>query len=1041
MSKRPSRINKTVRTRSGRSIKVNQSLGQRWSAHREAKSLRKAERLRGLPKSRLKRIAWRMNPKRQAEFWFSRDGGIMALKIVGIAILFFFILTLGVFAYFRKDLPHITDISGDNLGGSISYYDRTGKTLLWQDYNDVKRVPVASDAISPYMKQATVAIEDKNFYNEAGFDIKGIVRAAVVDAFHLGARQGGSTITEQLVKLTQDFNQNRTVAVKIKELILAVELERTYTKDQILTGYLNAAPYGGVDYGVQTAASDYFHETAKQLTLAQASFLAAIPQSPSYYSPYDKLNFDKQALLDRQHYILDQMADQHMITKKQANAAKKVDVLATVQPQRTHYAGIQAPYFVLSAKNQLDTQFAAETSKVGGWKVITTLDLNLQKKAEDLVAQNLPHVMALTGGTADEEATVLENVPTGQIYALVGGTDFTNPDHGQDNYASGILIPPGSSFKPYDYTTLINNNNNVGAGSVLYDIKQAIPGYPNTCKWNPNLRGAPPCPPGTAPAAYDYDNIFPGPLTLRYALGGSRNVPAMKAMLEAVPNDKSPGHTASINKVIATASAMMDNPDLANQGKKTYNCYSDEQLTKTTQCYTAAAIGDGAFLHLDDHVNGDATLGRLGNAIPRTYILKITDASGKTMYQWKQPKANQVVKQDSAYIVNNMLSDPNASYLPGSCSATTCTPLSAGGYKFQHDNGWDFAVKTGTTNNGYDGLMTSWSTQFADVSWVGNHNRNKDLSAYAGAAMETLTEPLTRGMMEAAHAGLKPQNWVQPKDIKSEPAFVVRNHIHYGDIEPSPTNDIFPSWFVGGKSSANSTQTIDKVSGKVATSCTPALAKQSVSNGNASKWNIDIFNGGTQSVGGNAVNSSTSTATDDVHSCSDSPPTINLTVSDNHDGTATLAAFVSAGTHPFNDSQYSQYPGTVTFYVNNKKVASKGVTDPQDNVSVSYTVPSDGKYTVSATVTDSVLYSATDSHTISLQAKAKKLSFNSVYTDSASWTGGTGPYTVIDMNDGTHLCDNVQGNNCNYSQSINDGDSVEVSDSNGQTDDGTATNH
>src|SRR5262249_6027940 len=148
-----------------------------------------------------------------------------------------------------------------------------------------------------------------------------------------------------------------------------------------------------------------------------------------------------------------------------------------------------------------------------------------------------------------------------------------------------------------------------------------------------------------------------------------------------------------------------------------------------TQCYNAAAIGDGAFLHLDDHVNGLATMARNGAAIPRTFILKITDGAGRTILQWKQPNATHPVKEDAAYIVNDMASDPNASYLPGSCSATTCTSLRGGGYKFQRDNGWHFAVKTGTTNNGFDGLMTSWSTQFAVVSWVGNHTRNVDISS------------------------------------------------------------------------------------------------------------------------------------------------------------------------------------------------------------------------------------------------------------------------------------------------------------------------
>ena len=186
---------------------------------------------------------------------------------------------------------------------------------------------------------------------------------------------------------------------------------------------------------------------------------------------------------------------------------------------------------------------------------------------------------------------------------------------------------------------------------------------------------------------------------------------------------------------------MMDNTYNQSKHMSPYNCYADAALTKTTQCYGASAIGDGAFLHLDDHVNGLATLGRMGKAIPRTYILKITDAANKNVYQWKQPNGKQVVKQDAAYIVDNMLSDPSASYLPGSCMRHLYS-LAYGGYKFQRYNGWHFAVKTGTTNNGYDGLMTSWSTKYAVVSWVGNHTRNVELNT----SMEYLTEPLTRAM-------------------------------------------------------------------------------------------------------------------------------------------------------------------------------------------------------------------------------------------------------------------------------------------------------
>ncbi|MDB5164610.1 MAG: hypothetical protein JWL89_236, partial [Candidatus Saccharibacteria bacterium] len=987
----------SITTKSGKTLKLNQSLSDRVKAAKASRAAERATYLSTLPKNRWKRIAYRLHPKRLADYWFSREGGIMALKIVGVAIIIGFFLTIGLFAYFRKDLPKIKDISGDKLGGSITYYDRTGNTVLWQDYDAVKRIPVKDDAISKYMKQATVAIEDKDFYNHGAFDVRGIMRAGAHDVFGGGGSvQGGSTITQQLVKLNEQWTDNRTVTRKVKELILATELEREYSKDDILTGYLNVAPYGGVEYGVESAARDYFQTDAKSLTLEQATMLAAIPQSPSYYSPYasSKYNqavtgdtFNSAALLNRQHYILDQMAKQHYITQAQADAAKKVDVLAAVHQQQPKYQGIKAPYFVLAAKQQLEQVYGATVVQRGGWKVLTTLNMDLQNKAEDLVASNLKNVSRYG---ADQEAIVGEDVQTGQIVSLVGGTDFNNPDYGQNNYAAGIKIPPGSSFKPYDYTTLINNNNNVGAGSVFYDTQGALPGYPCTNKALPKNGGN---------CLQDYDFIYPGPLTLRYALGGSRNVPAVKAMLSSMPNDTSTGHVKSINKVISTASDMMYNTYNQSKHRSSYNCYGDEALTETSQCYGASAIGDGAFLHLDDHVNGLSTLGRLGKAIPRTYILKITDAAGKDVkLPTYQPK--QVVKADAAYIVNDMASDPRASYLPGSCTDTTCTPLGRGGYKFQRFNGWHFAVKTGTTNDGYDGLMTSWSTKYAVVSWVGNHNRHVTLTT----SMENLTEPLTRGWMEYAHtqSGAAPTNWTQPSSVKTAPAFIVRNHIHFGDIEPSPTNDLYPSWYVGG-SKSDTNATLDKVSNKVATNCTPALAKDTVSNGNAASWNIDIFNGGKANIG-SAKSSSTSggaAANDDVHNCSDAPPTITLTApSDCSSSGCTITATVSQGTHALTDPQYAQFPGTVTFTLNGQTIHTSSVSDSPSTVSFNYTPSGSGSGSLSATVTDSVLYSASDSKTLNFTGPqaATGLTITSATASGAtttiSWAGGNGTFNV-----------------------------------------------
>ncbi|MGH9857491.1 MAG: transglycosylase domain-containing protein, partial [Acidobacteriota bacterium] len=229
----------TFTTRSGQTIKINRSLTDRIKAKKDAYARARAQRLAGMPKSRIKRFFYRLHPKRMYRYWFSREGGIMALKLTGIGIIAGFLLLVGLFAYFRKDLPNLRDISGQNIGGSIRYYDRTGKTLLWEDFDAVKRIPVQQDQISDYAKKATIAIEDKDFFHHGGFDTRGIMRAAI-NNFTGGKTQGASTITQQLVRLTQkEVGNEQTYKRKIKELILSVELERSYSKEEILTGYLN----------------------------------------------------------------------------------------------------------------------------------------------------------------------------------------------------------------------------------------------------------------------------------------------------------------------------------------------------------------------------------------------------------------------------------------------------------------------------------------------------------------------------------------------------------------------------------------------------------------------------------------------------------------------------------------------------------------------------------------------------------------------------------------------------------------------------------
>lgn len=959
-------------TKSGKTIKVNRSLAERLGAQKNAKANRKAERLAGLPKGRIKRLFAHLEPRRMYKYWFSRDGGIMALKIMGVGLIAGFLLLVGLFAYFRKDLPNLRDINGDQFGGSIRYFDRTGQTLLWEDYDAMKRIPVSQDGQNQFMRDATVAIEDKDFFKHGGFDVRGILRAGVSNLVGKGGKQGGSTITQQLVKLTQNWTQDRSYTRKAKELILSVELERSYSKQEILAGYLDTAPYGNVQYGVEAATRDYFQKSAKDLTLDEAAFLAAIPQSPSFYSPYGayyKANPEESstALVDRQKYILNLMYDQKMITKDQRDEAKKVDTLAKVKEQpQNKYAGIKAPWFVLAAKKQLEEQRGGiDSAKVGGWTVTTTLDLEKQTIAEEQVAKGLTQVKRQGGDVA---AFAAEDVKTGQMVALVGGTDFNNPEFGKFNYATSPL-PPGSSYKPYDYATLIDTKPNVGAGSVIYDSQGPINGgdagsYPCTNKKRPRDD-----PNGSGFCLYDYDFYFPGPLTIRYALGGSRNVPAVKAML-----------MAGVEKTIATSEKL---------GLKSgYKCFSDEQNTKEAPCYLSSAIGDGAFLHLDEHVHGYSSLSRNGVNVPQTYILKITNSSGKTISEWKQTKGTQVVKPDTAYIITDMLQDPNASY------------FSAGSKPHRYKS-WKFAMKTGTTNDAKDAWMMGYSTQYAAGVWVGYHTREKAMSG----SMETMTKPIWQGWMQRAHESIPAKDWEKPAGIQSLPAFVVKSRPSNrtaGAVLPSPSNDIYPSWYKATQKSA-SEQIIDKVSGKLATSCTPEAAKEKTSGASANQFSVDT-------VFGNGSSGADTNDKDDVHQCSDVKPSVALNITSSG-GSYLLSVNVTAGTHPISSEKFT---GKVNYIVDGQIVQTFDITGAGFGLaSTTYTPSFVGTKAIYAQVVDSVLYDNASQEGSVTGQEAENLSLTVTGSGpySASWNAISGytSYSLCYGNGTPTNCSTVNG--------------------------------
>lgn len=959
-SKRRGSVHKnTFTTRSGKTVKVNRSLSAKIKGKKQAKELRKAQRLSGMPKSRLKRFFFRLHPKRLARYWFSREGGIMALKLLGIAFILGFVSLAGLFAYFRKDLPDLrNDISGNNIGGSIQYYDRTGETLLFEDYDAVKRIPVKDDEINQFVKDATIAIEDKDFFNHGGFDVRGIMRAGINNVFgrSSGGQQGGSTITQQLVKLSQDWTKDQTYTRKIKELILAVELERTYSKQEILVGYLNTAPYGGIEYGIEAAARGYFGKPAKDLTLDEAAMFAAIPKSPTYYSPYSN-DFDIEAFVGRQHYILDQMVEQGMISSQQRDEAKKVATVAKVQPRKPKYDGIISPWFVMAAKEQLEETRGSDAVLRSGWKVTTTLDMDLQRKAEEHVDKGMAQIRRQGGDTA---GFVAEDVKTGQIVALVGGSDFNNPEFGQNNYAR-LRLPPGSSFKPYDYAALIEHTDNSGAGSVLYDTQGPLEGYPCT------NRGRPP----HGNCLWNYDFRYPGPVTLRYALGGSRNVPAVKAML-----------IAGIDQTIQVAEKL---------GLKSgYKCYSDEALNSETQCYASSSIGDGAFLRLDEHVHAYGSLSRNGLNIPQTYILKIEDVNGKVVDEWQPGKGEQAIREETAYIISDILSDPRASYFSS---------------KAHEYKGHKYSLKTGTTNDTKDGWLMGYSTHYSAGVWVGYHSRQREMTGF----MENMTRPIWKGWMDDVHDNLQPEERRRPAGIQTQPAYVIRSSVGGGAAVPSPQQDIYPSWYKNNRRSSNVKRVLDQVSNKLATDCTPPRARQEVDDAAAESFSSDTF------VGSGGNNSNTS-ETDDVHKCDDNKPTVRLSIQQT-DGGYNLVAVVTQGTHPLSSDRFK---GSVSFSVNGETLPGGSYEINSSGSTVYSNYQPAGTVTVTATVVDSVLYDASDSKTISsssgltLSRSGNRFSWNAVAgANSYEFCYGDGSPNNCKTVNSTSVNQNVDGDRGN----------------------------
>ena len=438
----------------------------------------------------------------------------LLLKIIGLFFLIIFgllLIGLTLLARMAKELPNPEQFVNRQITQSTKIYDRTGETLLYEIHGEEKRTIIPFEEIPKYAKQAAIAIEDQNFYTHPAFDWRSIIRALFVNLLKGRVVQGGSTITQQLAK-NAFLTPERTFSRKLKELILSYWLERRYSKDEIFNLYLNQIPYGANAYGIEAASQTYFNKPAKELSLAEAAILAALPKAPSYYSPWGT-HVDE--LKNRKNYILSQMFELKFIDKEEKIRSQNKELKFT----SPNIGSIKAPHFVMMVREYLNNKYGEETIERGGLKIITTLDWPLQEIAEKAVREGAERNEELYKGK--NSALVAQDAKTGQILALVGSRDYFDIENeGNFNVASQGLRQPGSSFKPFAYITAFKKG--YSPETVIFDLPTEFDTSNNPLKsYRPE----------------NFDQKFRGPVTFRQGLAQSINLPSVKTLYLAGIDD------------------------------------------------------------------------------------------------------------------------------------------------------------------------------------------------------------------------------------------------------------------------------------------------------------------------------------------------------------------------------------------------------------------------------------------------------------------------------------------------------------------------
>lgn len=627
------------------------------------------------------------------------------LPLIPIIISLTLVLVLISLILILKDLPAPATLTNKPIPQTTKILDRNGQ-LLYNIYVSENRTIILGGDIPDRVKQATIAIEDKDFYKHGGVNFFGGILRALRDNLTGQPLEGGSTITQQLVKKGL-LTDERTISRKIKEAILAFWTEKIYTKDQILALYINRVPYGGTAYGIEEAAQVYFNKHAKDLDLAESALLAGLPQAPTYYSPFGT---DPNRAIIRQHQVLQRMLEDGSITSAQKTLAEN-ETLNFASPS----AGIKAPHFVAYVREVLVKRFGEDMVEYGGLKVTTSLDLNLQETVQASLSAEVTKQAKLKVGNG---AALVTNPATGEILAMIGSKDYYATDSGKVNVTLAKRSP-GSSIKPLNYALGFLKGTTTPATAWI---------------------DAPFCFPPFAGKSYcprNYDGNFHGVIQTRFALGNSLNIPAVK---EIALN--------TVSDFIATASAM---------GITTFN---DDPSR-----YGYSLTLGGGEVKMTDMAVAFGVFANAGKRVDLQPILKVEDSHGKILEEYLPVPLGQnlpwdgsrpwqthdgwVLPSEVTYLISHILLDDGARSQTFGAGSILNIP------------GKIVSVKTGTTDDKRDNWTIGYTPSVLAAVWVGN-NDNSPMSPYLESG-DTGAAPIWHNIMSFILKN-QPAEWPKKPD-------------------------------------------------------------------------------------------------------------------------------------------------------------------------------------------------------------------------------------------------------------------------------------